>query len=306
LLIALFLCLVLHQAEAGQRPIIGVFSQPTSGTLKTHGNSYIAASYVKFLEAAGARVVPIHYDSTQADLKQLFNSINGILFPGGATDLDPSTQFYRSAFFLYQLALDANDKGDFFPIQGHCLGFELLHLMTSRNASLLGWVDAENIALPLDFTSKLPGSRIFANAPSDVLDILKSEKVTMNNHMRAVFPRDYTTNPLLDQFYDILSTNVDRDNVTFISTVEAKRYPVYGVQWHPEKPQFEWDAKEVTPHSPGAVYVSQYMANFLVSEARKNNHAFADPKVEAKALIYNNPVTYTANVVRNFEQCYLF
>jgi len=295
-------CLV----EAAQRPIIGVFSQPTSGTLKPHGTSYIAASYVKFLESAGARVVPIHYDSTQAQLKQLFQSINGILFPGGATDLDPSTQFYRSAFFLYQLAIDANDKGDYFPIEGHCLGFELLHLMTSRNASLLGWVDAEDIALQLDFTPKLVKSRIFADAPTDVLNILKTERVTMNNHMRAVFPRDYTLNPLLDQFYDILSTNVDRDNVTFISTVEAKDYPIYAYQWHPEKPQFEWDPKEVTPHSANAIYAMQYAANFFVSEARKNNHQFADPKVEAASLIYNSPVTYTANIVHNFEQCYLY
>jgi gamma-glutamyl hydrolase len=26
----------------------------------------------------------------------------------------------------------------------------------------------------------------------------------------------------------------------FISTMEAKTVPMYGTQWHPERPQFEW------------------------------------------------------------------
>jgi hypothetical protein len=33
--------------------------------------TYIAVSYVEFLESAGARVVPIHYDSSDGELKAL-------------------------------------------------------------------------------------------------------------------------------------------------------------------------------------------------------------------------------------------
>lgn len=35
-----------------------------SENMKILGKYYIAASYVKYLESAGARVVPIRYDST--------------------------------------------------------------------------------------------------------------------------------------------------------------------------------------------------------------------------------------------------
>jgi gamma-glutamyl hydrolase len=34
------------------------------------GSSYIAASYVKWIEAAGARVVPIFFDETPAEIKE--------------------------------------------------------------------------------------------------------------------------------------------------------------------------------------------------------------------------------------------
>jgi len=293
--------------SANDRPIIGVFTQATESTLVPFGKSYIAASYVKWLESAGARVVPIFHTATQVELKAVFNSINGIFFPGGAADLTPSSPLFRSAFFMYQLALNANDNGDFFPIQGHCLGFELLHLMTSRNASLLGSVDAEDIAMPLDFTGKAAQSRMFSKAPSKIIDILKKQPVTMNFHQFSVFPVDYTLNPSLDQFYQILSTNVDRKNKTFISSVEGKHYPVYALQWHAEKPQFEWDPSTSIPHTSDALLAMQYMTNFFVSEARKSQHKFVDVQSEAKALIYNYPVSYTGlKIEPHFQECYFF
>lgn len=48
------------------RPVIGILTHPgdgASGRLSNHTNaSYIAASYVKFVESAGARVIPIIYN----------------------------------------------------------------------------------------------------------------------------------------------------------------------------------------------------------------------------------------------------
>lgn len=48
------------------RPVIGILSHPgdgASGRLNNEPNaSYIAASYVKFVESAGARVIPLIYN----------------------------------------------------------------------------------------------------------------------------------------------------------------------------------------------------------------------------------------------------
>ena len=51
------------------RVIIGVLSQPSEPS--GHGESYIAASYVKFLEASGARVVPFVHDLPKHEIKRL-------------------------------------------------------------------------------------------------------------------------------------------------------------------------------------------------------------------------------------------
>ena len=37
----------------------GILAEDTSGSFAEHGRMYLAASYVKFVESAGARVVPI-------------------------------------------------------------------------------------------------------------------------------------------------------------------------------------------------------------------------------------------------------
>lgn len=53
-------------AKLNYRPVIGILSHPgdgASGRLNNATNaSYIAASYVKFVESAGARVIPLIYN----------------------------------------------------------------------------------------------------------------------------------------------------------------------------------------------------------------------------------------------------
>lgn len=48
-------------------------------------------------------------------------------------------------------AVKANEKGDYFPIWGTCLGHQLLtYLACGEN--LLTWTNTDNFALPLNFT----------------------------------------------------------------------------------------------------------------------------------------------------------
>jgi gamma-glutamyl-gamma-aminobutyrate hydrolase PuuD len=46
----------------------------------------------------------------------------------------------------------------------------------------------------------------------------------------------------------------------YISTVEAKGYPILGLQWHPEKNSFEWTKHKSIPHG--------YWASEITHQAR--------------------------------------
>ena len=80
----------------------------------------IAASYIKWLESAGARSIPIHMDTSETELKEIFRNINGLLLPGGNNHLNDSTRY------MWNLAKEANENGDHFPVWGTCLGFQFM------------------------------------------------------------------------------------------------------------------------------------------------------------------------------------
>ena len=78
-----------------ERPIIGILSQDLSSEDRasidnSNYTSYIAASYVKFVESGGARVVPILINQPDDYYQMIFSSTNGLLIPGGAQDFDDS------------------------------------------------------------------------------------------------------------------------------------------------------------------------------------------------------------------------
>ncbi|GAA6107997.1 zgc:171566 [Tachysurus ichikawai] len=285
------------------RPVIGVLSQENlESDHHAKGSSYIAASYVKYLESAGARVVPIRINETEEDYSKLFYSINGLLLPGGDADLQKS-QFSRVAKIFYELAIKANDDSDYFPIWGTCQGFQQLTVLTS-NENLLTLTNTKAVAMPLVFAPGGQNSRLFKSFPKDLLHSLSSENITSNFHSWSMSIQNFTSNYKLKRFYKVLTTNTD-GRKEFISTMEAYRYPFYAVQWHPEKSPFEWIDKSGMIHSTSAIRASFYTASFFVSEAMKSQHHFPTPSDEEKALIYNyDPVFKGMNSI--FIQNYYF
>jgi len=303
LLVSIFL--VTYTSAINNRPIIGILTQPTDGVLTNFGSSYIAASYVKYLEGGGARVVPVFHNATNDELDYIFNSINGILFPGGGANID-NTPLFNAAKYLYDKSLKAFDNGDYFPVVGHCMGFEILATITSQDINILSRFDSENISMPLYLTSGAISSNWLSGASSDIIQILTSQPVTLNNHMWGVSPADFANNQYLPNFYNVLANNYDREDKEFISLWEGVKYPVYGAQWHAEKPQFEWNPTEDINHSLDAIQVMQYFADFFVSEARKSDHSFPSYDEECKALIYNYNAIYTEEIEPDFLQVYAF
>eukprot|EP00026_Physarum_polycephalum_P012768 Phypoly_transcript_13097.p1 GENE.Phypoly_transcript_13097~~Phypoly_transcript_13097.p1 ORF type:complete len:315 (+),score=38.94 Phypoly_transcript_13097:117-1061(+) len=304
----LIACFVIFSAAqaVNDRPIIGVYTQPSDSDLQQFGEQFIAASYVKFIEGAGARVVPIRYTINSSEIESLFNSLNGFLLPGGGVDFGTQHQYWTTLSTFYALAIKANANGDYFPMWGTCMGFQELCLLQSQNMSLLSQFNSENYTIPLNFTSAASSSRLFANAPSSVLTTLTTQPVTMNNHMYGVSPASYSAQSELNTFFDVLSTNLDRDGREFLSTIESFDYPIYGSQWHPEKPIYEWNIHEVINHSTDSVAANAYTATFFVTEARKSMHTFPSVEAETEALIYNYQPIYIYNIVNDFEQGYFF
>ncbi|CAL8345288.1 unnamed protein product [Lota lota] len=293
-----------HQDAVNNRPIIGILAQEVfDDVMKPFGKTYIPDSYVKYIESGGSRVVPIRLTLTSTEYENIFRSINGLLLIGGSPDLETS-DFARVSRIFYELAVKANDGGDYFPIWGTCFGMQLLTALVAGE-NLLTLTPAENITLPLNLTAYVHSSRMFKGFPSEVMTALSREPLTGNFHNFGITIKTFAENEKLHKFYTVLSTNVAENGATFVSTMEAKSYPFYGVQWHPEVNCFQWDPDMQFPHSPYAVRVSSLLAEFFIDEGRRSLHSYDTPDEEASSLIYNYSPMYTQNFTR-YEQIYFF
>lgn len=67
--------------------------------------------------------------------------------------------------------------------------------------------------------------------------------------------------------------------------MEAYNYPFYGVQFHPEKPQSNFDPSTNTDHSELSDDYNRYFADFFVDKARRNFNSFQSFADEMKSLV---------------------
>jgi len=81
-------------------------------------NSYVMTAYVSFMEAAGARVIPLVLGEPEEVTLEKLSKLNGVLFPGGDGDY---LEFGR---FIFNKIKEYNDNGTYYPAWGTCLGYE--------------------------------------------------------------------------------------------------------------------------------------------------------------------------------------
>ncbi|XP_076947892.1 gamma-glutamyl hydrolase 2-like [Bidens hawaiensis] len=293
-------------ASLNYRPIIGIVSHPgdgASGRLSNATNaSYIAASYVKFVESAGAGVIPLIYNEPLSNLQTKLNLVNGVLFTGGWS----KTGLYFDVIEgIFKQVLKKNDAGEHFPLLAICLGFELLTMIISKNNNILEAFSASDQASTLQFMNSINiQETLFQKFPPRLISKLSTECLVMQNHKYGISPETFQGNTELRSFFKILTTSTDQNNKVYVSTVQSESYPVTALQWHPEKNAFEWGSSMI-PHSDDAIQVTQHVANFFVSEARKSLNRPPTEEVLAN-LIYNYSPTYCGTAGKGYDEVYIF
>lgn len=309
--VALAIQIATPNSEINSAPVIAVLTQPADA-FAGPGRQYLVASYVKWIESAGARVVPLFYNATDAELAVAFNSVSGLVLAGGHCEFH-KTQYGNNTVKLLEMAANSDSK---FPVWGTCQGFQQLNQYGSggMEPSILHRTDSEDLLLPLIMGPAAAGSRMLAGAPAIVLEALENDPITVNLHHYSVLANESKLHPRMATTFTPLATNKDRNGVEFVSMMEGITLPFYGTQFHPEKNAYEWDqgwCNGTIPgvnaaRSSGAIAAMQYFSDFFVSEARKCTHRW-DGGNENLKLIYHYAPVYTATVSpEEWELCYIF
>jgi gamma-glutamyl hydrolase len=125
-------------------------------------------------------------NDTCCDFNLWFFWFSRILLPGGATWFNQSNGYADAGRHIYDIAMEMNGRGSYFPLWGTCLGFELLTYLSADGREHRAGCSSHNQALPLDFKVDFKSSRMFKGASENVVNILRTEAVTSNFHQYCV------------------------------------------------------------------------------------------------------------------------
>jgi gamma-glutamyl hydrolase len=212
---------------------------------------YINRDVKRWLTSAGMTIVPIPATVTPAEAAAYFDYVNGLFLHPGWAD-QPA---YTATINLFlEMATQANRAGEYFPVWGTCQGFQRLvqffggHLERLQSLRLTKGTQIHLQVNPSE-------SRLLRYATKQQLRHLRYECEPWFNHEWGLPVAS------LSSVYRLLSTSHDRAGTEYVSMIEGKDIPFYGVQFHPEKDK-------------GA---SEWMAAFLASELKKSTHTGFDP-----------------------------
>lgn len=240
---------VRHRTSKSHRTLcVGIITIPHSRKVEW-GQSHIMKAYVDWFEERGVRVIPIPFDTTECE--EYFKMVNGLLIPGGETSfIMKNDAFIETVTRFFELSLGSKE---YFPIWGTCFGYELL-------VALIGGITRfkkypAHRLTPIKITDAGRCSKMFGGFSEEYLKYLEEQKSTAQNHDFGISPEDFEACADLRRFYNVLATATDENGREYVAAIEGKYYPVYGVQWHPERQKSSGE-----------------FANFFISELKKNKH----------------------------------
>lgn len=145
-------------SAAHDRPVIGVLVQEISRVFELmypkRFDSFIASSYVKWLESGGARVVPIFPGEDISYYESVLSKVNGVLLPGGSVDRNDKGGYSETAENVLNIAIGMNLKQDFFPVFGVGLGMDFMLYMSSDGEIAVTDCSLDSVAASLILSKK--------------------------------------------------------------------------------------------------------------------------------------------------------
>lgn len=286
------------------RPIVGILSQVIEG--HEPYTTTIMAAYVKLVEQAGARAVPLLCNATDAETAEMMKKINGVLIPGGDLLIQYSngtlTDFTMKVKFILDFAKELNDNGIHYPVLAICQGFEQVGIIEAPYPDILDKASAVNTPRNVTLLKDPKETRMFRIMSNNLIHAIERSQVAFYNNGFRIDPSTFEKYDSLKE-YDVLAISHDRDGRPMVSSIEHKKYPIYAHQYHPEKNPFVWLDTLPIPHSIIAIRLTQHISEFFVAECRRNWNRFPSYDEEKDAMIQNYPIEVTEGIMQDI---YLF
>jgi len=127
----------------------------------------------------------------------------------------------------------------------------------------------------LPFTDNFGESRWFSQLGEDKEWIYSHENLVTNIHDWGIYLSDYLYHRKeLRNFYRIITYEEDDSRRFIVTAIEAYNYPIYAIQFHPERTLYRYNDLDNYPRTQEARDLAEDLIFYFVDETRKSTHKF--------------------------------
>jgi len=235
-------CLQINRVKIGMVFRVGIPTMPVKGSK----NSYITVQNVEWLERAGLTIVPIPVNTPLKEARTLCKGLSGLFLQGGP-------QYDWQYIFLVRTLLKEAIENRI-PVWGTCHGFQMLVMLIGNVWPLddmRGMIQKRAVLKEYDTGE----SHLYRTAT-------KSQKAHLHgpigmpfSHENGITLKHFLRNKILCHVFRPLTTTKDAHGTEYVSSIEGKFLPFWGVQYHPElNSQLDWMAsffkEQMEPSGP--------------------------------------------------------
>lgn len=136
--------------------------------------------------------------------------------------------------------------------------------------------DLHFVSLPLKYVKNPKNTRMYEGLSKKKAMALRNKNYTYNSHRFGFSPKTFKTDDGLNKFWDVTAHHFMPNGTAFVASIEAKNYPFFGTQGHPEKPSQVWYEGLNIDHSWESIQVQAHFSKLFVKMARANQNSIGN------------------------------
>ena len=155
----------------------------------------------------------------------------------------------------------------------------------------------------LEFVKDTAHTLVFSDYSEQEITAFETKNMTANYHSFAISPELFEQDQGLRYFWDVTSISYMPDGRAFVASIEAKDYPFFATQFHPEKPNSIFFDNVGLNHSWESIQTLQGFSKLMLRMSRNNLNSFGNYFETQPYLISNYDLINTRT---KFDDVYVF